>query len=61
MKLIIFAMAIVQGLGAVFSLFALELIVNAIAVNGFDWPFSVWWGMVVSIPGLAIAFARFFD
>lgn len=54
MKFLAFAIAIVHGLLATFALFAIELIVSAFA-DGFSWPFSVWWGMVAMLPGLAIA------
>jgi hypothetical protein len=56
MKFVIFALiiALVQGLAATGILALLNAIV--VAFNpAFILPFSIWWGMVFSIPGLAIS------
>lgn len=43
-----------QGLAVTFVLYLLEVVIGALS-QGFHLPFSVWWGMVASVPGIAMA------
>lgn len=54
MQLLTIGIAVIQGLALVGILALLEAIVAAFA-PGFELPFSVWWGMIGTVPGLAIS------
>jgi hypothetical protein len=55
MKYVFAAVAIVQGFFFVGLLMLLEMAVNALAPGLGAMPFSPWWGMLASVPGVVMA------
>lgn len=56
MKLVIFAVALLQGAMLVGILALIQAIVHAFA-PAWQMPFSPWWGMLFAIPGLLMGHA----
>lgn len=54
MRPIFLTIGLAQGLAVVGVLFLIQAIVQSFA-PGWSLPFSVWWGMIFSLPALAMA------
>lgn len=54
MRIIFACMGAFQGVIAVALLALLQAVIAAFA-DGFELPFSIWWGMMLAIPGVAMS------
>lgn len=52
MRIIFACFGMIHGVIAVALLALLQAVIGAFA-DGFELPFSIWWGMMLAIPGIA--------